>query len=103
MPRVTGPKTSRFVLLASVCVVVAALYFAQAVLIPLALAMLLSFLMAPLVARLERWRIQRVPAGVIVVGAPLRAIPVVGYVVGAHGDDPAAHMEPDEGENLGKG
>ena len=47
MPRSpTGPKSSRFLLLASVCVVVAALYFAQDVLIPLALAMLLEFLAA---------------------------------------------------------
>src|SRR3954447_4421644 len=77
MPRVnTGPKASRFVLLASVCVVVAALYFAQAVLIPLALAMLLSFLLAPLVARLEKWRIKRVPAVLIVVIALFALITV---------------------------
>ena len=48
MPRnVDARKTPRFILLASVCVVVAALYFAQDVLIPVALAMLLSFLMTP--------------------------------------------------------
>ena len=42
---------SRFVVAASVCVTVAALYVAQQVLIPLTLAVLLSFLPAPLV----RW------------------------------------------------
>src|SRR5947208_2052937 len=60
------PKAPRFVLMASVCVVVAALYFAQDVLIPLALATLLTFLLSPLVQRLERWRLHRVPSVIIV-------------------------------------
>ena len=42
-------KSSRFVVLASICIVVAALYFAQDVLIPLALAILFCFLLGPLV------------------------------------------------------
>ena len=53
-------KSSRFVVLASICIVVAALYFAQVVLIPLALAVLFCFLLAPLVTRLERWGLGRV-------------------------------------------
>ena len=44
------------------CVVVAALYFAQEVLIPLALAILITFLLATLVTRLERWKLGRVPS-----------------------------------------
>jgi predicted PurR-regulated permease PerM len=35
--------------------VVAVLYFAQTIFIPLALAVFLTFLMAPVVDRLERW------------------------------------------------
>src|SRR3954463_10251334 len=58
---------SKFVILASVCVVVAALYLAQEVLIPLALAVLIAFLLAPVVQRLEEIRIPRVPATLIVV------------------------------------
>ena len=46
---------------------VAALYFARAVLVPFALAMLLSFLLAPLVRQLERTRLPRVPAVLLVV------------------------------------
>ncbi len=42
--------------------VVAVLYFAKEVLIPLALALLFSFLLGPVVRRLERWRLGRVPA-----------------------------------------
>jgi predicted PurR-regulated permease PerM len=53
--------------------VVAALYLAKDVLIPVALAILLSFLLGPLVHRLERWRIGRAPAvlGVVVLAFAL--------------------------------
>lgn len=56
--------------------VCAILYFGREVLIPLALAALISFVLAPLVRRLER---RRVPAGIAValVGS-LAAVPVVG-------------------------
>jgi predicted PurR-regulated permease PerM len=46
--------------------VIALLYFARDLLIPLALASLLTFLLAPLVARLERW-IGRIAAVLLVV------------------------------------
>ena len=36
--------------------IVAALYFARDVLVPIALAVLLSFVLAPLVRRLQSWR-----------------------------------------------
>jgi predicted PurR-regulated permease PerM len=59
--------TPKFLMLGSICVVVAALYFAQEVLIPLALAALLSFLLAPLVKRLEHLRLPRSAAVVVTV------------------------------------
>ena len=77
----TTSKTPRFVLLASVCVVVAALYFAQGVLIPLALATLLTFLLSPLVQRLERWRLHRVPSVIVVVVLAFGVLGVLGWVV----------------------
>jgi predicted PurR-regulated permease PerM len=49
-------------------VVVAALYLGREVLVPIALALLLSFVLAPLVGFLQRWYVPRVLA-VIVVGA----------------------------------
>src|SRR3712207_5063505 len=79
---VTPSKTSRFVLLASICVVVAALYFAQDVLIPLALSVLLTFLLAPVVGRMERMRIPRAAAVVLTVVVAFGAIAVLAYVVG---------------------
>src|SRR6202035_5132188 len=39
---------------------VAALYFGREVLVPIALALLLSFVLAPLVRRLQSWRFPRV-------------------------------------------
>src|SRR5574338_1241565 len=46
--------------------VIAALYFGRELLIPLALAALLTFLLAPFVSRLERW-IGRIAAVLLVV------------------------------------
>ena len=49
-------------MLAAIAVVVAALYLAKAVLIPLTLAVLLSFLLSPVCDWLERHRLGRIPA-----------------------------------------
>ena len=45
---------------------VAALYFGREVLVPIALALLLSFVLAPLVRRLQSWRFPRIIAVAIV-------------------------------------
>lgn len=47
--------------------VVGVLYFARDILIPLALAALLAFLLAPAAQRLEHWRLRRLPAVLIVL------------------------------------
>ncbi len=69
-------------LFASVCIVIAALYFAQDVLIPLALAMIVSFLLTPLCNWLERRGLGRVPAVLTVVIASLLVVVVIAWVVG---------------------
>src|SRR5829696_6645331 len=69
--------TFRAVTLVATLLVAAVLYFAREVFIPFALALLLSFLLAPLVTRLQRIRIPKVPAVVTVVtfaGAIIAAI-----------------------------
>ena len=48
--------------LGAIAVVVAALYLAKGVLIPLTLAVLLSFLLSPVCEWLERRRLGRIPA-----------------------------------------
>ncbi|HYE19823.1 MAG TPA: AI-2E family transporter [Tepidisphaeraceae bacterium] len=79
-------KSPRLLMLASIAVVVAALYFAKEVLIPIALAIMLSFLLAPLVTRLQRLKIGRyspgrVTAVISVVLVVIGLIGVLGYVV----------------------
>ena len=51
-------------MLASIAVVIAALYLAKGVLVPLTLAVLLSFLLSPVCDWLERRRLGRIPGGV---------------------------------------
>jgi predicted PurR-regulated permease PerM/methanogenic corrinoid protein MtbC1 len=70
-----------FALLASV-VVVATLYIARVVLIPVALAILFSFVLTPLVAALERIRLPRTTAALLVVVLGVSALGVVGWTVG---------------------
>jgi predicted PurR-regulated permease PerM/methanogenic corrinoid protein MtbC1 len=74
-------KMPRFILLGSVCITVAALYFAQEVLIPLALAALLSFLLAPLVTRLEHFHLPRVAAVIVTVLIAFAILFGIGWVV----------------------
>jgi predicted PurR-regulated permease PerM len=98
---ITG-KSSRFIVMASVCVVVAALYFAQEVLIPLALAVLLCFLLAPLVTRLERYRLGRVASDVFVVCGAAAVLVALGWVVTAQLLNLADRMPQYEGEIIAK-
>ena len=64
-------------------VIVAALYFAREVLIPFALAMLLSFLLAPAADWLHRLRIGRVPSVMLAALFALGIILSVGGVIGS--------------------
>jgi len=61
--------------------VVAALYWLQAVLIPMALAVLLTFLLSPVVDRLQRWRLGRVPAVLVTVVLALSILGGTGWTL----------------------
>jgi predicted PurR-regulated permease PerM len=63
-------------------VVICGLYFGRDILVPLALAMLLAFLLDPAVARLKRWGLPRMLAVLLVVGATLALLVVGGLFVG---------------------
>ncbi|MCI0461562.1 MAG: AI-2E family transporter, partial [Gemmataceae bacterium] len=56
-------------MLASFVLVVASIYWARSVLIPLALAVLLAFLLNPLVRWLQTRGLSRIPAVIVVVVA----------------------------------
>jgi predicted PurR-regulated permease PerM len=62
-------------------VVVAALYFGRDVLVPLALALLLSFVLAPGVTRLRRWQVGRVTSVLIMVAFAFLVIFSLGAVI----------------------
>ncbi len=63
---------------AGAVLVIAILYWAQAVLVPIALAILLSFVLAPPVTWLERW-IGRVPAVLVVVTLVFALLGLAGW------------------------
>jgi predicted PurR-regulated permease PerM len=69
------------------------------VLFPVALAIFLSFVLSPLVARLERLRIGRVPSVVVVSVLAFATIGSVGWLVGRQAMDIVVHM-PEYRSNL---
>ena len=64
-----------------VALVVAALYWLQAVLIPMALAILLTFLLSPLVGILQRRRLGRVPAVLVTVFLAFSILGGIGWTL----------------------
>ena len=73
--------TSRAITIVATVLVAALLYMAREVFIPFTLALLLSFLLAPLVTRLQRVRIPKVPAVVTVVTFAGAVIAAIGWLV----------------------
>jgi predicted PurR-regulated permease PerM len=72
---------SRNSTLLSVVLVVAVLYFARDIFIPIALAILFSFLLAPLVMRLQRWGWWRAPSVILVVTLSFVVMAVIGALM----------------------
>lgn len=72
---------NRLLSLGLLLVSVTVLWAAREVFIPLALALLFSFLLAPLVTRLERLRLPRVPAALVTVLLAFAVLAGVGYLV----------------------
>ena len=62
--------------------IIAALYLAKAILLPLALAILLTFVLAPLVRLLESWSLGRIPSVVIVIVCTILLIFGIGSFIG---------------------
>ncbi len=83
MARTSSAKNiSRILTLVVAVVVITALYFARVMLVPLALAMLFTFVLAPLVSALERIRFPRFFAVFLVVGIAVFGIGMMGWTVG---------------------
>jgi predicted PurR-regulated permease PerM len=69
------------VVAASLILVIAALYWAQAVLIPVALALLLTFLLSPVVNGVERIGLARIPAVILVVLLTFLVVAAIGWII----------------------
>lgn len=63
-------------------VIVAALSLAHDILIPITLAILLSFLLAPMVTRLRRWHLGLLPSVVVAVSTSLAVIAMLAVLIG---------------------
>ncbi|WP_338662152.1 AI-2E family transporter [Pararoseomonas sp. SCSIO 73927] len=77
-----GNPVAGAAMLVSAAVVVAALYFGRDVLVPLVLAVLLAFVLAPIARVLQRLGL---PKGVAVLAAVLAAFVLIGAIMGAIG------------------
>src|SRR6202008_3960243 len=79
--------------------VILTLYFARDLLAPMAFALVLNFLLSPAVALLERWRLSRSVAVVLVILIFFSGLAVTGWVVGrqlVH----VAELLPDFRDNI---
>jgi predicted PurR-regulated permease PerM len=77
------PTHSFLNILVGVGVSLALLYWAKAVLIPVALALLLTFLLTPIVTTLWHWGLHRALAAVLVVGLAAGLLGAIGWTVEA--------------------
>src|SRR3954469_17497917 len=74
-------KSSPLFILVAMLTALAALYFAREILLPVALAILFSFLLTPLANRLERWRIPRMLSVILVVTMSFSLLGLLGWIV----------------------
>jgi predicted PurR-regulated permease PerM len=82
VPPAELPGVNQLLSLTVGVVAVAALYLAQEVLIPITLAVLLSFVLAPLVERLRDWHVPRIPSVLLAVVLAFGVILSLGSVIG---------------------
>lgn len=100
MARAFANPSQRYTqILAAIALSVAVLYFGREILIPLAMAVLLTFLISPLVRLFERGRLGRVAAVLLSVLLIFTAMAVVGGVIGWQLTDLAARL-PEYKTNL---
>jgi predicted PurR-regulated permease PerM len=77
-----GPRAlNSLIAIAIFVVIIASLYWAQAVLIPVALAMLLTFLLSPITGALERMALGRLPSVIVAVVLTFSLLGGIGWIV----------------------
>ena len=90
VPAASAPELKSLLGIAVATLVVAALYFGKEVLIPITLAVMLSFVLSPVVNRLQRWRLWRAPAVIVTVLAALALLGLFGALIGSQAASLAA-------------
>jgi predicted PurR-regulated permease PerM len=98
---VSIPEARGLLALATAVIVIAALYVAQEVLIPITLAVILSFVLSPLVNLLGRAGLWRMPAVVASIVVALGAIGLLGVVIGSQASTLATDL-PRYAETIGE-
>jgi predicted PurR-regulated permease PerM len=81
IPANDATASSRLLTLIAIVVVIVGLYFGRLVLIPLALAVVLAFLLTPVVAWLQKCRLSRVPAVLLVLVLAFGLVSSLGWIV----------------------
>lgn len=92
VPAAQTPGSSSLLLLATSVVTIAGLYLGRSVLIPITLAVLLAFLLAPLVEALDRIRVPNFVAALLAVVLALGVIVGVGGLIGSQVADLAGQV-----------
>jgi len=100
MARSLQPQ-NRLALIISFALIVAALYFAREVFIPIALAAFVAFLLAPIVTQLERVKVPRLVAVVITVGLATVSVGAIGWFVQQQAVEVASNLH-DYKANIAK-
>lgn len=98
----SSAAASPLLTLASVVVAIAALHLAKEILLPLALAIFLSFLLTPLADRLESWGLGRIPSVISVVGVTFVVLGMLGWIVTSQLVDLGSQLPQWKGEILEK-
>ena len=92
-----GRSRARFEAIIIGAIAVVALYFAKDVFVPLAITILLSFALAPVVNLLRRWRVPRIPAVMVAVMLAFGMIGATSVFVGSQLSDLATDLPQYEG------
>src|SRR6266496_12133 len=79
-----GPNAEKLpslVALGNVVLIIASLYWAQTILIPIALSIMLTFLLSPVAGALERIGLKRLPSVLLIVVLTFSLLATIGWVV----------------------
>ncbi|ULR47647.1 AI-2E family transporter [Rhizobium sp. K102] len=87
---------------ASVLAVIAILYFGKEVLLPLAIAVLLTFALAPISSRLRKLGLPRIPAVIVTVVLAFLVLVLFGLVVAGHIAEVAQNLPAYQGNIIAK-